>query len=216
VAAPGGTAEPVVVGAAGAAEAPAAAGEASAAGPAGDIAARGFSGISWIELPANFGAAGLGPKDGSSRIGSMAVHAVRTISRGRLGTGDGSVAADRKKAADATAAKPYTQRRTLFTRFITRIPVGPSSRWASRPHKCNALIPNLRPLGFVPVPGICLPASKYRPFLHLINIARSAPCRFPFPLRRRESLAENLSPAVPPAPRRDRACLPDPPAHRHR
>ena len=70
-----------------------------------EIAPRGVSGISSIEVLASFGA------DGACRIGamtgSMAIHALCMTRRGRFGGAPGgSVAAARKNAAEANAAKP--------------------------------------------------------------------------------------------------------------
>jgi hypothetical protein len=89
---------------AGAAAVPDGAGD--ALGPVVGIAARGVSGISWIEVLAYFGAGGGACRIGAM-IGSMAAQAVCTTRRGRFGGAPGgSVAAARKNAAEATAAKP--------------------------------------------------------------------------------------------------------------
>jgi hypothetical protein len=74
-------------------------------GPVVEIAPRGVSGISSIEVLANFGV------DGACRIGamtgSMAIQALCMTRRGRFGGAPGgSVAAARKNAAEANAAKP--------------------------------------------------------------------------------------------------------------
>jgi hypothetical protein len=74
-------------------------------GPVVEIAARGVCGISSTEVLASFGV------EGACRIGamtgSMAIQAECMTRRGRFGGAPGgSVAAARKNAAEATAAKP--------------------------------------------------------------------------------------------------------------
>lgn len=76
-------------------------------------------GNSWTAVPPNCRTVA-----GFSRIGSIVIHAVCTIRRGKFGTPGGSVAAARKNAAEPTAANPYTQRDAVFMNFMTRSPCG--------------------------------------------------------------------------------------------
>jgi hypothetical protein len=84
-------------------------------------------------------------EDAFCKIGAIAIHAVCTISRGRPGTADWSVAAATKNAAVATVVAPNTKRDAFFIGLIARFPGGASrtSKPVSKP-KCRTRAPQFR------------------------------------------------------------------------
>jgi hypothetical protein len=98
---------------------PASAGIGVVAVSAAEFAACGLGRIPRTEIPSSFGT-----EDNPRKIGATAIHAVRTISRGRPGTADWSVAAATKNATEATAVARNTKRDAFFIVFIARFPGG--------------------------------------------------------------------------------------------